>query len=445
MVCLILYISLILCNRLLRLKMKDDLYVTNSNGALRLEPHTPSNMSNQHVVIHRRTLYFLRSGTYYTLAMVQGGVEIKPIVYNAMSERDIGFLTNTMLGPHRRKINPFAHLTQDKKRHQDSKERGDAGALSAPHRLPRVVNTTESKPLDEKLPRVSRVRSRPRRSEEMGGEGAGAVQSRQRPMEPVHDASDENQEEGSKSHMDADVAKDTKQGSRMTAGHRPGRDSHLIESDSKMEDHEFGYVIKNVTVSEIDHDYFKLMAKGNACVTYYKDNFVFMPCSSAVEQVFKLENTEDIAKRGAGGKPRGSNILEDDVLSYKYQGYQSDDETGYNRGSRVGTEYVHGEQGHGVVSEVKSSSRMEYKLGSDIDSSMKEILDSADEHGGKHRSGGAKRSGEGQGKEAAREQRSERGSYGSKNTDRSQRLNFNEDFISRFKEVMKSDELNDIV
>lgn len=275
MLCIVL-LSLAACSRLLRLKLKDGFYVTNNNGTLRLEPSTPFNLPNQRVVIHKRILYFFRDGTYHTLAMAQGSTDIKLVVYNIMGERDIGFLRNSMMDPYRRKINPFSYLSQAKK----------SEPRSLPEALPQEPLQTPERPK-----RPERIKKTPEREEKPLPK---PVLEQKRPVESPPSSAEP-------------VASGEAKRDAAPARHRQ-RESHLIESDSKMEDHEFGYVVKNVMVSEIDRDHFSLVAQGNSCVTYYKDEFVFMPCTSATEQIFRLESSENALKKSRDE----SSLLDDD-------------------------------------------------------------------------------------------------------------------------------------
>ncbi|ADM11756.2 uncharacterized protein Eint_061510 [Encephalitozoon intestinalis ATCC 50506] len=321
MISMLVFLPFVICDRLLRLKHKDSQYVTNNNGILKLDfPLLPS-LSDQRVVVHNRVLYFLKDGIYYTLAMVHGELEIKLIVYNAMGEKSIGFSSNPSFRPHRKKIDPFGYLSHP-------------GRKDNPNEIEKTkdVPSSKRKPASEKLSlggeRFSAPKKReqisstvPKDQEEYGiGHGGwkerGFRQAKQRKSLEAKVAEEGTKSPGeisdeigdpdnkkvydvpSESQLDVEV-NSTLHNIRLPRKSETPKRSYVVESDSKMDEHEFGYVIKNVAVSEVDNKgHFTLVGGKNSCVTYYKDSFVFMPCSRAPEQIFKLESSEEVLKKG---------------------------------------------------------------------------------------------------------------------------------------------------
>ncbi|CAD25515.3 hypothetical protein [Encephalitozoon cuniculi GB-M1] len=324
-----LFLPIVMCDRLLRLKHKDGLYVTNNDGTLKLEcPMLPS-MSDQRVVVHNRALYFFKDGIYYTLAMTHGGLEIKLIVYNAISEKGIGFLSSPTFRPRRRKIDPFGYLSHagHKENPGDArKEKDNLPANKMKSGLQRSMSGSErpiAQKRNERIPKIQ-PREHGEYSEDRAGwrdrgsrqvkreksQEAGIIEERPKPSREGLDEAEEpdNDSTGPKHDIPAEPRLNVEMSSVLRRVGFPkktglARQSYVVESDSKMDEHEFGYIIKNVLISEIDNKgHFTLVGGNNACVTYYKGSFVFMPCSRAPEQIFKLESSEEVAKRG---KPFG--------------------------------------------------------------------------------------------------------------------------------------------
>ncbi|AFN83244.1 hypothetical protein EROM_061530 [Encephalitozoon romaleae SJ-2008] len=320
----LLFIPVIICNRLLRLKHKDGQYVTNSKGVLKLElPMLPS-LSDQRVVVHNRVLYFFKDGIYYTLAMVHGELEIKLIVYNAMSEKGIGFSSNPTFRPRKRKIDPFGYLSHAGHRDNQSDGEKEKDSLLSNKRKPGLEKPPFRNERLSPQKRIERVsKSRPRDHEEYRGrqetlDGKEAHQAKKDKPSEVDTA-----ERNNKVLKDGFDETEALDGSDKVSGYNAPplrlevetsstlrsirfpkktdspRRFYVVESDSKMDEREFGYIIKNVVVSEVDNQgHFTLIGGNDACVTYYKDSFVFMPCSRAPEQIFKLESSEEIVKKG---------------------------------------------------------------------------------------------------------------------------------------------------
>lgn len=464
MIRLILLVPLVLCDRLLRLKLKDGLYVTNSNGRLTLEPFTPSNSPNQRVVIHKRILYFLKDGTYYTLAMVQGSLDIKLIVYNAMGEKDIGFMENSMLGPQRRKVNPFAYLIQDKKASgRDTKEQSEESSSTTTYR-PGRKTALEPKPVEERTIRQRAMERSFVRKPAVNNEVHEvrkeakvrnrilpdvSLQSRQRPVEHVNEfVGRPTGEETAPSNLVSgsvqvqEVSSSIRQNVRETERQGRARRSYIIESDSKMEDHDFGYVLKNVRIAEIDGEHLRLMAKENTCVTYYKDDFIFTPCSSAVEQVFILETIEEAEKKNRAGseipsRNYGKSLL--DLSIYEDKG----DVVGIGYGDRE-SRAQSAEQGH-VAKDDGRDIHVSYKPRNEDETrkSIKPYVSNPEQTRRSDKIGFGKTntemnqdrrmSGQEQGFKARAHEPMDVGP---------QRLNFNNDFIDRFREAITTNDLD---
>ncbi|AFM98522.1 hypothetical protein EHEL_061530 [Encephalitozoon hellem ATCC 50504] len=314
----LLFLAVIACDRLLRLKHRDSQYVTNSKGVLKLESPMLPTLSDQRVVVHNRVLYFFKDGIYYTLAMVHGELEIKPIVYNAMSEKGIGFSSSPTFRPRKRKIDPFGYLSHAGRRDSQGDSEKGKDSLPSNKRKPGLVKLPSR---NERITAQKRTERMPRNSPKDREEGSWNDKTHQVKKDKSFEAN-----------LDVKNAKAPKEGPDETetldssdklpaygippprleveTGNalqniRPPkkvgsiRRSHVVESDSKMDEREFGYVIKNVTVSEVDDKgHFTLIGGSDFCVTYYKDSFVFMPCSRAPEQIFKLESSEEIVKKG---------------------------------------------------------------------------------------------------------------------------------------------------
>lgn len=320
----LLFLPVIICDRLLRLKHKDGQYVTNSKGVLRLESPMLPSLSDQRVVVHNRVLYFFKDGIYYTLAMVHGELEIKLIVYNAMSEKGIGFSSNPTFRPRKRKIDPFGYLSHASHRDNQSDNEKEKDSPLGNKRKPgleKPPSRSERIPAPKRTERVSK--SRPRDHEEYRGKQeiwtgreahqakkdkpfeAGTAERNSKVLKEGFDETETLDNSDKVSLYNAPPLRlEVETSSTLRSIKSPKKTdlaqrSYVVESDSKMDEREFGYIIKNVIVSEVDNQgHFTLIGGNDACVTHYKNSFVFMPCSRAPEQIFKLESSEEIVKKG---------------------------------------------------------------------------------------------------------------------------------------------------
>ncbi|KAH9411176.1 hypothetical protein HK407_07g11670 [Ordospora pajunii] len=331
---MLLWIQFVICSRLLRLKNKEDMYATNTDGNLTLQSPKLPTLSNQHVVIHNRALYFFNDGVYYTLAMAQGGLEIKLIAYNAIDDRGIRFLLSapdSQVDEHKKTINPFEYLSQGRpkdgrrsrieNRTRDDQHRARSMNDKIAHRqVPRRYtdfHAAEGRPEGEAYIAKATIE----KQKQVNHDGISTNTSRvgviiknnaiatDKHEDDVSDAAKNDAEFGNKARempkVDASIAEYLSVES-SGAQKRYGSSrviEHLVESDSKMDYHEFGYVIKNVNVNEVDGEgSFLLVGNNDSCVTYYKDSFIFMPCSSSTDQIFKLESAEDVLKKKAASR-----------------------------------------------------------------------------------------------------------------------------------------------
>jgi hypothetical protein len=304
----LLCLAFVVGDRILRLKADNKRYVTNANGSLRLEPPTAANLPNQRVVIHNRTLFFYRDGTYFTLAMGKDSVEIILVVYNALNDRDLGFATAQAPGTRRRIVTPFTYLAKD----PSGQKEGRKPKRDPPNPKTHVTRTRAERE-KRRIPRPAAPGDEgyesmdEERFLEDGGPAAkrsirsdGAVEG---PLGAHYTSTEATRtsETGTRPRKPKAVETLHVEQSKAVVAHAPGQThkSHYVESDSKMDSHEFGYLIKNVMVAEMDTEHFRLRTKENVCVTYYKESFVFTPCSFSENQLFKLDAADSVLKQSS--------------------------------------------------------------------------------------------------------------------------------------------------
>ncbi|KAM0672083.1 hypothetical protein OCOL_000737 [Ordospora colligata] len=384
---ILLWIQFVICSRLLRLKSKENMYATNANGNLILQSPRLPTLSNQHVVIHNRALYFFNDGVYYTLAMAQGGLEIKLIAYNAIEDRGIQFLLSapdSQTDQRKKKINPFEYLSQSKSK-DERRSRTENHTYDDQHKMRSMNDKIVHRQLSHRYVDSHIVKERPdserayiakatiEKQKQVNHNGIDTNTSHVDVMIKNDSiATDKDEEDVSEvtktdvefsneirgtTKVDADIA-EYLSGESSSKQKRYGSSriiEHLVESDSKMDYHDFGYVIKNVNVKEIDGEgSFLLIGNNNSCVTYYKGSFIFMPCSSSTDQIFKLEPAEDVLKKKAISSfdqydYQGKNEIENEHNHGHYSVIEKEQGAGHH-GSSYGKvfsrkAFVHGDYG----------------------------------------------------------------------------------------------------
>lgn len=297
------YLKILYSYRLLKLKLKEneDMYVTNTNGKLRLKPLL-DDRDTQHVSIHKRKLFFGTNNELYNLSLDTDNLEIKlkkekTVVYLKRPKRNgkrsdpFGFKNKKL-----RSNNEETPREKLSKARMDSKPQdrnnNEQRNVNDPRNLNDFRNVHEPRNLQESRNSGMNIQSRPKMplKDDMGKK------------DDVNDIDEQNLTKHSDDKED-EIADDKTPNIDMNSilnkvKHLLNeKKNYLIESDSKIEEDTVKYTKIDIFIHPLDDKYIKLKTKEKDCVTFFKDSFLFTPCLNVDNQVFKLEKEDDVIKK----------------------------------------------------------------------------------------------------------------------------------------------------
>ncbi|KAF7683963.1 hypothetical protein TCON_0838 [Astathelohania contejeani] len=274
----------------MQLKSQPDLFVTLNDGYLSLEPATPDSLSKQYIIIRKRKLFFYWENQYCTLAVSSQDILVRAT--ESYGNRRVGYYKS------RREITFFDWDKQDGGKKPQEKKRPGSQHLS--------VNKSKENPRPVDAIKPAKEDYFKRREERRYFGNRSANQSSNKSKNEKNDEDEpakapiitESHTRIIDNHVKLEEKKVDESNEIDTPKklHRPLEEEHHILSDSSFEQMDSGYKYRDVTVKEIDKEYFQLIVNNTFCVSYFEKKFIFGPCVNNDNQYFRLVKAETVLK-----------------------------------------------------------------------------------------------------------------------------------------------------